>query len=87
VYIVFNGALRGYAPLVRIDEDGWCYGLVRHGDANALTIPEYIRGFRGFLYRWWDRAQEVPFPNRQDSQAALFSRERSGKKRKGMHSV
>lgn len=64
VYVVHNGALRGYAPLVRIDygDYGGGYALVRHGGAVAVTIPEYVRGFRGFRYRWWSRDHEVPFP-------------------------
>ncbi len=62
VYIVYNGTLRGYAPLVRIDYDGGRYGLVRHADAVAVTIPHFIQGFRGFRYRWWSYEEEVPFP-------------------------
>jgi hypothetical protein len=71
VYVVYNGALRGYAPLVRIDVEGWRYGLVRHGGAVAVSIPENIRGFRGFRYRWWDTALERPFPDWQDPEATL----------------
>lgn len=74
VYAIYNGALRGYSPLVRIDDFGRRYGLVRHGDAVAISIPEYIRGFQGWRYRWWDREQELPFPNWQDPDAALFER-------------
>lgn len=70
VYVVYNGVLRGYAPLVRIDEsENGGYGLVRHGGAIAVTIPEYVQGFRGFRYRWWDRSIEVPFPEWSDSNA------------------
>lgn len=76
VYIVYNGALRGYAPLVCIDQwPSGRYGLVRHGGAVAVSIPEYIQGFRGFRYRWWSRDSEAPFPNWQDPDAALFERE------------
>jgi hypothetical protein len=31
-------------------------------DAEAVTIEEYIRGFRGWRYRWWDYSAERPFP-------------------------
>lgn len=66
VYVVYDGKLRGYAPLVRIAAPKSLgpnrYSLVRHGGAVAVTIPEYIRGFRGFRYRWWDLAYERPFP-------------------------
>jgi hypothetical protein len=41
---------------------GATYGLVRHAGAVACTIPEPIRGFQGWRYRWWDRSVEVPFP-------------------------
>lgn len=73
VYVVYNGALRGYAPLVRREIYGGSprrFALVRHGGAVAVTIPERIRGFRGFRYRWWDRSAEVPFPNWSDHLAA-----------------
>jgi hypothetical protein len=40
-------------------------GLVRHGGAVAVTIPEPVRGFRGFRERWWEREIEVPFPDYQ----------------------
>lgn len=78
VYVVYNGALRGYAPLVRVDwYGGRRYSLVRHAGAVAVTIPEFIQGFRGFRYRWWDRSIEVAFPNWRDPEACIgFSRER-----------
>jgi hypothetical protein len=82
VYVVYNGAIRGYSPLVRIDTFGSQFGLVRHGDAQAVTIPEYVQGFRGWRYRWWDRSIEVPFPDWQIPDAGLFERpSRSTKKR------
>lgn len=66
VYIVFNKKLRGYAPLVHIEQLGSNYwSLVRGGGAVAVTIPEPIVGFRGWRRRWWDRALEAPFPGWQ----------------------
>jgi hypothetical protein len=66
VYVTYNKKLRGYAPLVRIEQyDGDRYALVRHGDAVAVTIDEEIRGFRGVRPVWWSRTQEVPFPEWQ----------------------
>lgn len=63
VYVVYNGKLRGYAPLVRIEPNGRNrFALVRHGGAVAVTVDEYIRGFQGFRYRWWERDIERPFP-------------------------
>ena len=66
VYIVAHGKLRGYAPLVgkeascELNPSRAC--LIRTGGAVAVTIPEYIRGFQGWRYRWWPRELEVPFP-------------------------
>lgn len=65
VYIVAHGRLRGYAPLVvaervcRLRRDRGC--LLREGGAEAVTIDEPIRGFQGWRYRWWDRADEYLF--------------------------
>ena len=67
VYIVAHGKLRGYAPLVRqeytcaLAPNRSC--LLRRGDAEAVTIDEPIRGFQGWRYRWWSRADEHPFPD------------------------
>ena len=64
VYIVAHGRLRGYAPLVDTKwGTGKEYYLVRGGGAVALTIPESIKGFRGYRYRWWEREIEQPFPS------------------------
>lgn len=64
VYVVCEGKLRGYSPLVRIDYLAKnYYGLVRHGGAVAVTIDAPIIGFRGFRYVWWERAEEKPFPD------------------------
>jgi hypothetical protein len=64
VYIVYNRRLRGYAPLVAIENGGrpnYWY-LVRGGDAVAVTIDEEIVGFRGWRRRWWPTTAERPFP-------------------------
>lgn len=72
VYVVYNGKLRGYAPLIELTWNfemfgglkptTWQrWGFVRGGGGVAVTIPEVIIGFRGWRYRWWDRAIEVPF--------------------------
>lgn len=70
---------RGYASLVRIDTPAtsayvaqrgkYAFSLVRGGGAVAVTIPEYVQGFRGWRYRWWEREAEVAFPNWQDPNA------------------
>lgn len=70
VYVVAHGRLRGYAPLAYIDHDGTRFGgrpgswaLVRRGGAVACTIAEPVRGFQGWRYRWWEREDEIPFPD------------------------
>lgn len=66
VYIVAHGLLRGYAPLVVVEQrcslrpSVGC--LLRQGGAVAVTIDQPIRGFRGWRYRDWDRTAERPFP-------------------------
>jgi hypothetical protein len=66
VYVVCEGKLRGYAPLVRVERYGPNrFALVRRGGAEAVTISEPIRGFQGFRYRWWEREDETPFPDWQ----------------------
>lgn len=68
VYVCYGGIIRGYAPLVRVDRQGrhGC-ALVRRGGAVAVTVPNMpLKGFRGFRYRWWDRDQEIPFPDWQN---------------------
>lgn len=71
VYVVYNNAIRGYAPLVRVERNWRGYALVRRGGAVAVTIPERVRGFRGFRYRWWKREIEVPFPDWRNPNATL----------------
>lgn len=67
VYIVAHGKLRGYAPLVDVEKscelNGYRACLIREGGAVAVTIPEEIRGFQGWRYRWWPRELEMPFPD------------------------
>lgn len=67
VYIVAHGRLRGYAPLVGIEQrcrlraSMGC--LVRRGGAVAVTIDRPIRGFRGWRYVDWERSEERAFPD------------------------
>jgi hypothetical protein len=73
VYVVCEGKIRGYAPLVemRFARDPYApvsggfnrVTLIRGGGAVAVTIDESIRGFRGWRYRWWNREDERPFPD------------------------
>jgi hypothetical protein len=69
VYICAHGRLRGYAPLVRVEQicqlNPRMGCLVRAGGAEAVTIDEEIRGFQGVRKRWWDRSAERPFPDWQ----------------------
>lgn len=68
-YVVCEGRLRGYAPLidVKFDADNlrfrWApIAFIRAGDAVAVTIPQKVTGFRGWRTRWWNREDEIPFP-------------------------
>lgn len=63
VYVFYNNRLRGYSPLVRVEITSRGFALVRRGDAVAVTIPGSMLGFRGWRYRWWDRANEIPYPD------------------------
>jgi len=71
VYVVAHGKLRGYAPLISLEpmcllaSSRAC--LMRADGAVACTLPETIRGFQGWRYRWWERAAEVPFPEWQEA--------------------
>ncbi len=65
VYVVCEGRLVGYAPLIRIDRLDVQWGpmktlLIRGGGAVACTIDEPITGFMGFRYRWWKYEDEKP---------------------------
>ena len=76
VYAAAHGAIRGYAPLVRTEARcvlaPYRACLVRTGGAVAVTVPGLeVVGFRGFRYRWWDRADEVPFPRWKDPLARV----------------
>lgn len=71
VYIVHDGRLIGYAPLLRLDScSPWRCALVRGGGAIAVTIDEPISGFRGWRYRWWNRSLERSIVNWPDIVAA-----------------
>jgi len=67
VYVVCEGRLRGYAPLVSLEFHPGLWGkgqgyvtFVRGGGAVAVTIPEPIVGFRGWREVWWSREAEYP---------------------------
>ncbi len=62
VYVVYNGRLRGYAPLIRVQRTDRGCVLVRGGGAVSCTIDRPIVGFRGFRYRDWEHEDERPFP-------------------------
>lgn len=69
-YVVCEGKLRGYAPIVRVlyDKSRFRNGsaplqIIRGGGAVAVTIDETIQGFRGVRRRWWRREDERPFPD------------------------
>jgi hypothetical protein len=59
-YVVAHGKLRGYAVVWGV-RGSW--EIVRRGNAVACTIPEPIPGFRGLRIVWWNREDEIPFPD------------------------
>jgi hypothetical protein len=63
LYVVAWGKLRGYAPVTRLASTGHKWVICRRGGAVAVTINEQIKGFRGWRRPWWQRADEVPFPD------------------------
>lgn len=60
---VCEDRLRGYAPLVGLKWNGSRGSFIRGGGAVAVTLPDKVRGFQGWRYRWWDYKEEVPFPD------------------------
>lgn len=78
VYVVAHGRLRGYAPLTRLVVQGPRVVFCRAGGAVAVTVPEPIRGFQGWRYRWWDRSAESPFPDWRTRDVAAPAGRRNG---------
>jgi hypothetical protein len=76
VYVVCEGRLRGYAPLIRLVVDRQWVSFFRGGGAVAVTIPEAVQDFYGWCYRWWDRRDEQPFPDWRNPHAELPTAER-----------
>lgn len=68
-YIVAHGMLRGYAPVVRVQRTDRGWAIVRHAGAVAVTIAQPVPGFRGWRRRWWELADELPFPDWKDEAA------------------
>ena len=64
-YVVAHGKLRGYSIVTEFERDasGRRIAIGRRGGAVAATLPDVIVGFRGLRARWWERRDEVPFPN------------------------
>ena len=64
-YVVAHGRLRGWSPVTRVhlSPSGRGGAICRQGGAVACTISEPIPGFRGLRERWWNREDEMPFPD------------------------
>jgi len=71
LYIVAWRRLRGYAPVVGVEQTSRGWGICRRGGAVAVTVPYEILGFRGWRYRDWDRSIELPFPDWQTAGVGL----------------
>jgi hypothetical protein len=63
LYIVAWDRVRGFAPVTRVAHTLRGYAICRRGGAQAVTIEQHMRGFRGFRARWWPRDTERPFPD------------------------
>jgi len=70
VYVVHDGRLIGYAPLVALVAEGRRTSLIRGGGAVACTIDRQIGGFRGYRYRDWDRTEERPMGLEREARTA-----------------
>lgn len=62
-YVLARGLIRGYAVVssVRTTDGEWWQ--IRRVNPVAVSIPERVRGFQGIRRRWWNPADEVPFPD------------------------
>lgn len=63
LYIVAHDLVRGFAPVTRLARSGDRWVICRRAGAEAVTIPETVKGFRGWRRRWWKREDEVAFPD------------------------
>lgn len=70
LYIVAYGKLRGFSPIVDWEQqctlNPFRSCLIRKNDAKAVTIPENIKGFQGWRYRFWNREDEIEFKDWMD---------------------
>ena len=64
LYIVAHGRLRGFALVSKpVCASRGGYLITRAANAKAVTIAETINGFQGWRRRWWNLADELPFPD------------------------
>lgn len=66
LYVVAWGRLRGYAPVTRVVQHEGRWIICREAGAVACTVRNIgmsFNGFQGFRKRWWDREDEVDFPD------------------------
>lgn len=67
VYILCEGRIRGFCPLIGIREVPHAgkntFRLLLGAGGEAVTVPWDVNGFGGWCYRWWDRSDELPFPD------------------------
>lgn len=61
VYVIAWDQLRGYAPLIEMQDAPDGFTLVRAGGAVACTLPLDTKSFPGWKLRWWQRSDEMPF--------------------------
>lgn len=64
LYVVSWGQVRGWAPVTRVALHEGRWGICREGGAVACQVPNRrFDGFRGFRKRWWERSEEIPYPD------------------------
>lgn len=64
-YVVAHGRLRGYSIVTGVHHSPGSRGgaIFRMGGAVACTLTDPVPGFRGLKKRWWNRDDEIEFPN------------------------
>lgn len=65
IYVIAWDRLRGYAPLLELQEAREGFTLIRAGNAVACTLPSPTKSFPGWKLRWWQCGDEVPFADWQ----------------------
>lgn len=63
LYILAHGHIRGYAHVTRVAFVKGAWAIYRRQDSHAVTIAGTLSGFPGWRRRWWERKDEIAFPD------------------------